>query len=99
MQKIRIFEMFHLECKKYGYLRCFTLNAKNKSDQIGGISMINRLEQELQKEIEAKRKAMEPYNRRIKNLKTAINNLKQFNRTADDMNEKRPYIATKIEEI
>ena len=60
--------------------------------------MINVLEQELQREQEAKQKAMAPYNKRIKNLKSAITNLKQFNRTADEMNTKNPYIATKIEE-
>lgn len=61
--------------------------------------MINKLERELQKEIEAKQKAMEPYNKRIKNLKTAISSLKQFNRIADEMNAKSKQIASKIEEI
>lgn len=61
--------------------------------------MISKLEQELQKEIEAKQKAMEPYNKRIKSLKTAISNLKQFNRTADEMNAKSKPTASKIEEI
>lgn len=61
--------------------------------------MINELEIKLQEEQKAKEKAMQPYNKRIKNLKTAISNLKQFNTTADEMNEADKQEATKIQEL
>lgn len=61
--------------------------------------MIKKLEKELQIQIATRNKVLEPFNKRIKNLKIAINNLKQFNQTADEMNEKAPLEAGKIEEI
>ena len=61
--------------------------------------MINTLERELQREQKAKEEAMRPYNKRIKNLKQAINNLKQFDATADEMNAKEPTEATKTKKL
>jgi len=57
--------------------------------------MIKRLEQELRNEERAKAEAMKPYNKRIRNLRTAINNLKQPDQTADEMNTERNRTVTK----
>ena len=61
--------------------------------------MIKTLERELIQEIQAKEDAMRPYNKRIKNLKQAINNLKQFDATADEMNSKEQKEATKTKKL
>jgi hypothetical protein len=61
--------------------------------------MISVLEKQLQKELRAKEEAMRPYNKRIKNLKTAINNLKQYDETADEMNTKEVQIVQKTNEF
>ncbi|WP_299035175.1 hypothetical protein [uncultured Anaerococcus sp.] len=61
--------------------------------------MIKTLERELIQEIQAKEEAMKPYNKRIKNLKQAINNLKQFDITADEMNSKEQKEATKTKKL
>lgn len=61
--------------------------------------MIKKLEEKLQLEIAAREKAIMPYNKRIKDLKTAIASLKSYNAMADSMNARTPHVAQKIEEI
>ena len=61
--------------------------------------MIKTLERELQKEQKAKEEAMRPYNKRIKNLKQAISNLKQYDLTAEEMNAKSQSIAPKTDDF